>query len=225
MLTPAQKTLFDEAFTLAASQGLNLREASTLLGAEARHYVRIRDIAKGGLRFRLLNYFRVRKIEKLRAQLATEAVVSNAHPVVMTLEEHFTKLEFGVNPFSPAKRKLLRKAILCNDHSVQAVQAAFRSLAVSKSKNHIRYREVGSTHVRLLAWTRDVLVGVLIALYAMIFHGIATDGCITCSLAGWAFLTSHAAAAVALACGFMQDAAHGSLIFKSMRLGRGCLTA
>ena len=220
MLTPAQKALFDEACTLAASQGLNLREASTLLGAEARHYVRIRDIAKGGLRFRMQNYFRVRKIEELRAQLATEAVVSNGHPIVMTLEQHFTKLEFGVSPFSPAKRKLLRSAILCNDHSVQAVQAAFRSLAVSKSKSHIRYREIGSKHVRFLGWTRDVLVGVIIALYAMIFHGITVDGCFTCSLAGWTLLASHMAAAFVLAHRFMQDAAHGSLILKSMKLGQ-----
>ena len=218
MHAPAQKILFDEACNLASLQQLSLREASTLLGAEPRHYVRVRSIAQSGLKFQLLNYFRIQKIERLREQLDAETVVSNDHPNVLALEEHFARLEFGVNPFKPLERKRIREAILWNDYSLQVIQRAFRSLAVSISRNHIKCREVNTKHVRYLGHFRDAIVGALIALYAMIFHGVMVDECITCSLAGWTFLASHAASAIALAYKFMQDAAQGNLILKSMKL-------
>lgn len=219
MHASAQEILFDEACNLASLQQLSLREASTLLGAEPRHYVRVRNVAQSGLKFRLLNYFRIQKIERLREQLDAETVVSNDHPNVLVLEEHFARLEFGVNPFEPLERKRIREAILWNDYSLQIIQRAFRSLAVSMSRHHIKYREVSTKHVKCLGYFRDAIVGALIALYAMIFHEVTIDGCITCSLAGWAFLASHTAAVFVLAYRFMQDAAHGSLILKSMKLG------
>lgn len=220
MHAPAQKILFDEACNLASLQQLSLREASTLVGAEPRHYVRVRNISQSGLKFRLLNYFRIQKIERLREQLDTETVVNNDHPIVLALEERFSRLEFGVNPFKPLERKRIRGAILWNDYSLQAVQCAFRSLAVSISRHQIMYREVNTKHVKYLGHFRDFIGGALIALYAMIFHELMIDGCITCSLAGWAFLASHTTAILVLACRFMQDAVRGSLIIKSMKLGQ-----
>lgn len=219
MYASAHQILFEEACNLASLQQLSLREASTLLGAEPRHYVRVRNIAQSGLKFRLLNYSRIQKIERLRAQLNAETVVNNDHPNVLALEEHFARLEFGLNPFEPLERKRIREAILWNGYSLQVIQRAFRSLAISISRKQIKYREVNTNHVKYLGHFRDVSVGVLIALYAMIFHGITIDGCITCSLVGWAFLASHMAAALVLAYRFMQDAAHGSLILKSIKLG------
>lgn len=215
MLSQAQKALFEEACALASSQKISLPDASIFIGAEPRHYVRVRSIPNVSLR----DYLLVRKIEKLRVQLASELVVTNDHPIVAALEKSFSQLEFGVSPFSPAERKLIREAILRKNHSVKTVQAAFRSIAVSKSKSSIRYREFSSKHVRSVGLARDLSVGTFIALCALIFRGINVDGCITCSLAGWTLFASHATAAIALAYWLLQDAVQGTLILKSMKLG------
>lgn len=215
MLTQAQKALFEEAYALASSQKISLPEASILISTEPRHYVRVRSITNVSMR----DYLLVRKIEKLRAQLASELVVTNDHPIVEVLEKYFAQLEFGVSPFSPAERKLIREAILGKNHSVKTVQAAFRSLAVSKSKSSFRFREFSIQHVRTMGLARDLSVGTFIALCALIFREINVDGYITCSLAGWTLFASHATAAIAFARWLLQDAVQGTLILKSMKLG------
>lgn len=214
MLSQAQKALFKEACALASLQKISLLEASILIGAEPRHYVRVRSIINVSVR----DYLLVRKIEKLRAQLASELVVTNDHPIVAALEKCFSQLEFGVSPFSPAGRKLIREAILRKNHSVKTVQAAFRSLAVAKSSSSIRFREFSIMHVRTMGLARDLSVGTFIALCALIFRGINVDGCITCSLAGWTLFASHATAAIAFAYWLLQDAVQGALILKSMKM-------
>jgi len=213
-MSSAQKLLFEEAYALASSQKINFREACILLGAEPRYYVRVRSTSN----LSLLDYLYSRKIERLRVQLNVEQCITNVHPVVKELEEYFSRLEFGLSPYTATQRKIIRESILREGHTVKTVQKAFRSLSVSKTKRYIKFREINSAYVRFFRCARDLSIGTLIALFALVIHGIAIEACISCSLVGWTLLLSYATIFLGFAYFLMEEAFRANAIIKSLQL-------
>lgn len=217
-MTPAQKALFDETISLASESELNFKEASIALGAEPRHYVRVREIP-GSLRLHLFNWHRLRKIQTLRRLLNQEPAVTNDHPVVLKLERVFTKLEFGMLFGSPEERYRLRTNVLRRNVQLWDLHAAYRSLAVKKTTTAITYREFRAQQLRLFSWAKDLSIGAILALYLLVFYSAKAEGCITCYQLGWAFLAHYIIAATVIAWWLVRDSTKASAVLKSL----GCI--